>query len=140
VAQKVRDLMVDIPISIAPSATIREAAEAMRDYAIGDVLVVEGEELRGMVTDRDIVIRALAEGRDPASTSVREVWSTDLATVRPEEDSDQAVRLMRQRAVRRLPVVDDGGRAVGTVTIGDLAVAKDPNSALADISAAPPSE
>lgn len=138
-AEKVRDIMAEVPISLPPSATVTEAAQAMRDYSIGDVMVVDGDRLQGMVTDRDIVVRALAEERAPDATPLRDICSTDLATIAPDDDSDQAVRLMRERAIRRLPVVDDG-KLVGTVTIGDLAVVKDPNSALADISAAPPNE
>jgi CBS domain-containing protein len=139
VSEKVRDIMAEIPVSLPPIATVTEAAQVMRDYSIGDVLVVEGDRLHGVVTDRDIVVRALAEQWKPDTTPLRDICSTDLAMVGPEDDSDQAVRLMRERAVRRLPVVESA-RVVGVVTIGNLAVVKDPDSALADISAAPPNE
>jgi CBS domain-containing protein len=102
--------------------------------------VVEEEgRAAGILTDRDIVVRAIAEGRDPGSTTVGEVCSSDLTTLTPDQSIDDAVRLMREHDVRRLPVVQDG-RPVGIVSLGDLAVELDPDSALADISAAPPNE
>jgi CBS domain-containing protein len=109
----------------------------MRDHALGCVLVADGSRLRGVVTDRDIVVRAIAESRDPSAVSVGEVCSTDLAWVSPDDDVGDAVRIMRRRAVRRLPVVQEG-RPVGIVSLGDLALGGDESAALADISAAPP--
>jgi CBS domain-containing protein len=101
------------------------------------VLVTEDDHLRGLVTDRDIVVRAVAAGRDMTTTTVSEVCSAELFTVTPAEDAEAAVRLMREHAVRRVPVVD-GDRPVGVVSIGDMAVERDEHSVLADISAQPP--
>jgi CBS domain-containing protein len=89
------------------------------------------------LTDRDVVVRAVAEGRDPKSIKVGEIVSEDVATVTPDEPVDKVVSLMREKAIRRVPVVD-GGRPVGIVSLGDLAVERDSKSALADISAAEP--
>ena len=97
----------------------------------------EGDRLLGIVTDRDIVVRALAEGRDPAETQVAEVCSRDLVTIGPGDSVGGAGRLMREKAIRRIPVTD-GGRVGGVLTIGDVAVERDRRTALADISAAPP--
>src|SRR5690606_13998700 len=100
-------------------------------------LVVHEGRLRGLVTDRDIVVRAVAAQRDMSGTTVADICSTNLVTVAPGEDAGEAVRLMRENAVRRVPVVD-GDRPIGMVSIGDLAVQRDERSALADISAEPP--
>lgn len=135
-ALKVRDVMTPHPVSLSPDATLVEAAQRMRDNDIGDVLIVEaGGQLRGIVTDRDVVVRAVADGQEARDTSVAEVCSPNPAIVNPEDDSDLAVRLMRERAIRRLPVVD-GGQVVGMISLGDLAIERDPSSALAEISAA----
>jgi CBS domain-containing protein len=109
----------------------------MRKADIGDVIVMANGQICGIVTDRDIVVRAVAEGWDPATTELADICSQDLTTVSPSDSIDRAVQLMRQKAVRRLPVVENG-RAVGIVSIGDLALERDPQSALSDISAAPP--
>ena len=111
----------------------------MRDEEVRGVLVIQDGKLCGLLTDRDIVVRAVAEGRDPSKTQVGEVASTDVATLAPDQDVGEAIRLMREKHVRRLPVVE-GGRPVGIVSLGDLAVERDPDSVLADISAAPPNE
>ncbi|MBM3924390.1 MAG: CBS domain-containing protein [SAR202 cluster bacterium] len=124
--------------SLPKSASIWEAANMMRENDIGDVVVIgEDSKILGIVTDRDIVVRAIAQGKDPSTTKLEEITSKDLVTVSSTDDADQAVRLMREKAIRRLPVVD-GDRPVGFVSIGDLALAKDRESALADISGAPP--
>lgn len=129
--------MVPNPLTVDARTTLESAAQVMRDNDIGDVLVTEDGVLRGILTDRDIVVRAIAAGRHPAATSTGEVCSASVQTVTADEPTEQAAEIMRQRALRRLPVVDDS-RLVGIVSIGDLAVADDPRSALADISAAPP--
>lgn len=134
---QVKDVMTGEPATVSREASLTTAAALMRDGHMGDVLVAEAGRLTGVLTDRDIVIRTVAEGRDPASVTVGEVCSTDVIAVSPDDDSDHAVRLMREKAVRRLPVVD-GGRLVGVVSIGDLAMEKDARSALSDISAAVP--
>jgi CBS domain-containing protein len=99
--------------------------------------VEDDGQVRGIVTDRDIVVRAVADGRDPASTTLGEVGSTDVVALSPDDTVERAVEIMRQKAIRRVPVVE-GGRAVGIVSIGDLAAERDPDSALADISSARP--
>jgi CBS domain-containing protein len=113
----------------------------MRDAAIGDVLVTDNGHLVGVLTDRDLVVRCVAEARDPGMTTAGECCSSDLVTISPEDEVDKAIQLMRERAVRRLPVVEHG-QAVGVVSIGDLAIEQDERLALAlaDISAAPPND
>ncbi|GAA2645304.1 CBS domain-containing protein [Streptomyces vastus] len=136
-AKHVREVMTAEPVTVTERTTLPEVAKLMREKNIGDVFITEEDHVRGLVTDRDLVIRAMAEDRDPAATPVREVCSTDLVTVSPQDDIDQAVRLMREHALRRLPVVEEG-HLIGALSIGDLAVERDPRSALADISSAEP--
>jgi CBS domain-containing protein len=108
----------------------------MKQHDIGDVIVLDDSKVCGVVTDRDIVVRALAEGRDPATVKLGDICSRDLVSLAPTDSVEDAVRLMRERAIRRLPVLDKG-RPVGMVSIGDLAVERDGDSVLADISVAP---
>ncbi|MBA9007554.1 MULTISPECIES: CBS domain-containing protein [Thermomonospora] len=136
-AQKVGEVMTPVPVAVPPRCSLAEAAGQMRAHGIGDVLVVEEGRLRGLVTDRDIVVRAVADGRDVNTTTVGDVCSAELVTVSTADDADTAVRLMSEHAIRRIPVVD-GDRPVGIVSIGDLAVQRDEHSVLADISAQPP--
>jgi CBS domain-containing protein len=126
--------MTSAPVALRSSQPVADAARAMREHGTGDVLVVDGGQLRGLVTDRDIVVRAVADGRDPENTPVGEICSPDLVTVAPGDDADTAVQRMRDRAVRRVPVVEDG-RPVGVLSLGDMAIERDERSALADISA-----
>lgn len=135
--QQLREVMTPNPTTMQADTTLVEAANTMKTADIGNAIVLDNGQVCGIVTDRDIVVRAIAEGRDPKNTTVGDICSRDLVTLSPNDTVDKAVGMMRDRAVRRLPVVD-GGRAVGIVSIGDLAVERDPNSALADISAAPP--
>ena len=135
--QRIHDVMTPNPVSLPGTASVYEAACAMRDQHIGDVIVVENNQVCGIVTDRDIVIRTVAEARDPASITLAHICSHDLTTVAPTDSIEQAVQLMREKAIRRLPVVEDG-QAVGMVSLGDLAMEHDPASALGEISAAPP--
>jgi len=137
-AEHIRDVMTTNPETLPESTTVREAAEAMRANDIGDVVVVDDNgKLSGILTDRDIVVRVVAEGRDPRATRIGDIASRDLTAVSPDDPVDRAVQLMRDKAIRRLPAVDKG-KPVGIVSIGDLALDRDPGSALADISAAPP--
>ena len=136
-AQQIRDLMPPNPVVLPGTASVHEAARAMRDAAIGDVIVIENNRVCGMITDRDIVVRTLAEARDPATTTLADICSHLLLVVRPTDSVEKAVRLMGTHALRRVPVVE-GGQPVGMVSLGDLAVERDPSSALGDISAAPP--
>ncbi|HEV7918978.1 MAG TPA: CBS domain-containing protein [Solirubrobacterales bacterium] len=133
----VREVMTPDPVCLDPDSTVTEAAEQMRDKGIGDVLVVRDGNVTGIVTDRDIVVRVVAEHRNPDLTHLDEIQSADLETLAPDQPIDEAIRIMRERSVRRIPVID-GGRPVGIVSIGDLAVDRDRESALADISAARP--
>ena len=134
-AQTVRDVMTENLVTLPGSAPLADAARRMKESDIGDVIVMADGDMCGVVTDRDIVVRAIAEGKDPQSATLDEICSHDVVTVGPDDSVDQAVQLMRQRAVRRLPVVE-GGRPVGIVSIADLAIERDETSALADISAA----
>ncbi|NVI92916.1 CBS domain-containing protein [Actinomadura sp. BRA 177] len=136
-AQKVNEVMTPVPVAVSPDTSLVEVGDLMRQHGIGDVLVVHEGRLRGLVTDRDIVIRAVAAQRDMSGTTAADICSTNMITVAPGADADEAVRLMREHAVRRVPVVD-GDRPIGMVSIGDLAVQRDERSALADISAEPP--
>ena len=135
---KIRDVMTADPVSLPTGSTLVDAARAMRDSDIGDVIVLDDDgQVCGIVTDRDIVIRALAEGREASSTKLGDICTRDPATLSSEDSVADAIRLMSGKAVRRVPVVD-AGRPVGIVTIGDLAIDRDPDSALADISEAKP--
>jgi CBS domain-containing protein len=109
----------------------------MKDRDIGDVVVRQDDGICGIVTDRDIVVRAVAQGREPALVRLASICSDDVTSVKPDDPIDTAVALMRERALRRIPVVENG-QPVGIVTMGDLALHRDPNSVLADVSAAPP--
>jgi CBS domain-containing protein len=137
--QHIRELMTPNPVTLPGTASVHEAACAMRDQDIGDVVVIEHKQVCGIVTDRDIVVRTIAEAQDPATMKLGDICSHSLLTVKPTDSVEHAVRLMRTHAIRRLPVVD-GGKAVGIVSLGDLAVERDPDSALGEISAAPPND
>jgi CBS domain-containing protein len=137
--QHIRELMTPNPVTLPGTASVHEAACAMRDQDIGDVVVIEHKQVCGIVTDRDIVVRTIAEAQDPATMKLGDICSHSLLTVKPTDSVEHAVRLMRTHAIRRLPVVDEG-KAVGIVSLGDLAVERDPDSALGEISAAPPND
>jgi CBS domain-containing protein len=134
---RIRDLMTPAPISLPVTAPMRTAATMMRDAAIGDVLVVDGDRLIGIVTDRDLVTRGLAQGADPDTTPVADVATSAPVTVALDDDPRVAVHLMRKHGIRRIPVIADG-TPVGVITLGDLAVDRDSSSALADISVQTP--
>jgi CBS domain-containing protein len=135
--ETVKDVMTSDPVTLEASKSVKEAADLMRKKDIGDVVVLESNgELCGIVTDRDIVVRAVAKGDDPAKKVLGDICSKDVMTVKPDTPINEAVTIMRGKAIRRIPVVKNG-TPVGIVSIGDLAVDRDPKSALADISAAP---
>jgi len=134
----VRELMTTKVTALPVGTTLDQAAEVMRSQDIGDVVVADADTLIGVVTDRDIVVRAIADGRDPRATNLGEIVSTDLITVGPEDSAADAARLMRDRAVRRVLVVDEKGGLEGILSIGDLAVDIDPESVLGGISSATP--
>ncbi|MGW4026121.1 CBS domain-containing protein [Streptomyces sp. NPDC005009] len=136
-AQHVRDIMTGAPVTVGPQTSVAEVARIMRDRDLGSVLVTDGDRLRGLVTDRDLVVRSVSRGGDPEDVTVAGACSDDPVTVAPDDDLDHAVRLMREHAVRRVPVVEDG-RPVGVVSLGDTAMERDPESVLGDISVARP--
>ena len=117
----IREIMTKNPTTIQPSTPLAEAARLMRDEDVGLLPVVDGDQLSGTITDRDIVVRAIAEGRDATSTTVGELASRDLVTIDPQQPLDEALRLMAQHQVRRLPVVEEDGRLVGIVAQADVA-------------------
>jgi CBS domain-containing protein len=119
--QSIRDLMTANPCSIDADKSVAYAAKMMRDEDVGLAPIVEGDKLIGTVTDRDIAIRVVAEGKDADETTVREIASTNLVTIDPQQDLDEALRLMAKHQVRRLPVVEEDGRLVGVVAQADVA-------------------
>ena len=133
----VRDLMTPDPVTLGGTEPVTTAARAMRDQDVGAVLVADDATLRGIVTDRDLAIRLIADGEDPESTTVGSLCSTDLHTLSPDDPLDAAVRMMSEHALRRVPVVENQV-PVGILSLGDLAVTRDPDSVLADVSAAAP--
>jgi CBS domain-containing protein len=120
-AKSVRDAMTADPRSIGASATVVEAAQLMREKHIGSLPITDDEQLIGMITDRDITTRVVAEAADPKTTSVGDVSSQDLISVEPDNDLDEALQLMARHQVRRLPVIENG-RLVGIVAQADIAL------------------
>ena len=136
-AQSIRDVMSANPITMPVASTVSEAARTMREANIGDIIVLEGDQLYGIVTDRDIVVRTVAEGRDPETATLGDICSREMTTLSPTDIVEDAVRLMRDKAIRRVPVIENG-TPIGIVSLGDLAVSQDLHSTLGHISAAPP--
>jgi len=136
-AQPIRNVMSRNVLTLSPTATLADAARTMRDSNVGAVIVEDQGKLVGLVTDRDIVVRAVAQERDPKSTQLSEACSKTLVSLAPDDDTDRAVEVMREKSVRRLPVVEKG-KVVGILTLGDLALERDRKSVLGSISAAPP--
>jgi CBS domain-containing protein len=136
-AQTIREIMTTEPICVPSSASIYEAAKLMRDKNIGDVIVEDGGKVCGIVTDRDIVVRGVASRQNPEETPIADVCTQDIMIAHPDDDVDAAIKTMHSKAIRRLPVVEDG-RPVGILSLGDLAVQRDRRSVLGGISAAPP--
>lgn len=134
-AMSIREIMTADPICLPASTPILEAARQMRDNDIGDVVVEKGGKVCDIVTDRDIVVRAIAEGKNVEATDLESICSKDLTSLTPAQTDEDAVQLMRETSIRRLPVVDNG-KVVGIVSLGDLAVDKDPRSVLGQVSAA----
>jgi CBS domain-containing protein len=119
--ESIRGLMTEHPCSIDAGKSVAYAAKMMRDEDVGLAPIVEGDKLIGTLTDRDIATRVVAEDKDPAQTTVREVASTDVVTIDPRQDLDEALRLMAKHQVRRLPVVEEDGKLVGIVAQADVA-------------------
>jgi CBS domain-containing protein len=135
--QRTRDIMTADVVALSADASLQSAGAAMRDNDVGSVIVMHNAAVAGIVTDRDVIVRAVADGRDVAVTSLSAVVTDKVVTVGPEEPAEVAVQLMREHAVRRVVVVDED-RPVGVISIGDLARRRDPGSVLADVVAAPP--
>jgi CBS domain-containing protein len=134
---KVRDVMTEDVATASPDTTLEEIATMMKNEDTGAIPIVEDDELVGIITDRDIVIRCVAEGKDPSEVSADDILTDDLDTVDPNTDVEEALDIMGRRQIRRLPVVEDGS-LVGMVSIGDLAVKQgdeqDTGEALKDVS------
>ena len=122
----VADIMTRGVRSMGPQDSVVQAAQVMDELNVGVIPVCEGEKLVGMVTDRDIVVRGIAQSRDPQSTRLADVMSASVRTAREDEDVDEVLSEMARAQIRRLPVVDEQERLVGIISIGDIA-AKDPD-------------
>jgi CBS domain-containing protein len=136
--RKVRDIMSAAPVCMAPGESVSAAARAMKQQGIGTVLVLTDGLLTGLVTDRDITVRVLAEDRDPRTTPIGDICS-QLVVLGPDDDLALASRLVRDHAVRRIPVLQDG-TPVGVVAVGDLALESGATSVLSGMSSAPPND
>lgn len=121
-AKKIREVMTTNPRTVDPTTPIVDAARMMRDEDVGPIPIVENNQCTGILTDRDIVLRVVADGKDPATTTVGDVASRDLITIDPEQTLDEAARLMAQHQVRRLPVCEEDGNLVGIIAQADLAL------------------
>ncbi len=131
---KVSDVMTKQVIYLPAETTLDEAAKVMKEADIGDVVVTEGATLAGMLTDRDIVVRAVAERSDPATTTIGSVITREVVMIEQNCTAGEAAALMRERGVRRVLVCDSERKLVGIVSLGDLAMQLDPQSALGQIS------
>ncbi|HEY3198298.1 MAG TPA: CBS domain-containing protein [Nitrospirales bacterium] len=118
---QVKDVMTKNVEVVRPDATLEEAAKKMKALDIGPLPVCDGEKLVGVLTDRDITVRATAEGRDPKQTTVREVMSQELITIVEDQDVEEAAKLMQSKQIRRVPVLSRDKRLVGILSLGDLA-------------------
>jgi CBS domain-containing protein len=118
---KIRNIMTTEIVKATPDNTLADIALMMREEDTGVLPVIEDEELRGIVTDRDIVVRAIADGKDPSTTTVEEVLSEDIESAAPDDDVEKAADIMAARQIRRLPVVE-GGQLIGMISLGDIAV------------------
>jgi CBS domain-containing protein len=133
----VRDIMTKNPLTLPSTASLTQAARAMRDSNIGMVLVHDSNDhLAGIVTDRDIVVRAVADNQDPNHIPLSRIASKPEFQLGPDASVDRAIKMMSEAKIRRIPVIEND-RCIGIVSLGDLAVARDPNSALGRISQAP---
>jgi CBS domain-containing protein len=130
--RKIRDIMSPAPPGTTPAESVASAAKVMRDEGIGSLLVLDDGKLRGIVTDRDILLRAVAEDRDPRTTPVADICTQDLAVLSPDDDVTEATRVIQEHAVRRVPVVEDG-LLVGVLSLADLALWLDQWSSMRDV-------
>src|SRR5262249_48865711 len=116
----IREIMTEHVESVKPDESLQEAALKMRDFGVGPLPVCENQAVVGVLTDRDITIRAVAEGRDPASTKVRDVMSSELICCFDDQEVDVAAHLMKSQQIRRVVVLNRDKRLVGIVSLGDL--------------------
>jgi CBS domain-containing protein len=121
----IREVMTSNPCTIDADKDIAYAAKMLKDENVGIAPIVEGDQLIGVLTDRDIAIKVVAEGKDPKSTIVREIASKNVVTIDPQQDLDEALRLMAKHQVRRLPVVEEDGKIVGILAQADVALQGD---------------
>lgn len=136
--QKIREIMTPNPVVMNVNDTVGDAARMMRDRDIGCLLVVDASDrLCGLVTDRDLVVRGLADGKDPRGRKLQEVCSEAITELTPDDTVDNAIKLMAKKHIRRIPIME-GTRPVGVLSLGDLAVERDPDSVLSSISNAVP--
>jgi CBS domain-containing protein len=135
---QISDVMTPDVVSVQLHDTLADAARAMREHDIGDVIVLNGEQLFGIVTDRDIVVRGIAEGFQPDVTEVKDIASKYIRSISPEDYVDDAMQVMKDNAIRRLPVVAENGKVIGVVSLGDVVIHEESGIPVADISAAPP--
>ncbi|SCL16046.1 CBS domain-containing protein [Micromonospora rhizosphaerae] len=135
---RVSDVMTKQVVYLPAETSLDEAARVMKESDIGDVVVTEGATLAGMLTDRDIVVRAVAERADPATTTIGSIITREVVMIEQHSTASEAATLMRERNIRRVLVCDNERKLVGIVSLGDLAMQLDPNSALSDISEAAP--
>lgn len=135
--QTLSDVMTKNPETVQADASLNEAAAVMAETNVGDVIVMDEDRIHGILTDRDIVVRALAEGRDQAFTSCGQIDSTELKTARPDDSVSDALALMSDNAIRRL-IVEENGQPVGIVSLGDLADMSQSQQALEKVSTASP--
>ncbi|MFG2056359.1 CBS domain-containing protein [Micromonospora sp. NPDC048930] len=135
---RVSDVMTKQVVYLPAETPLDEAARVMKESDIGDVVVTDGATLAGMLTDRDIVVRAVAERADPASTTIGSIVTREVVMIEQHCTANEAAALMRERNIRRVLVCDNDRKLVGIISLGDLAMQLDPNSALSDISEAAP--
>jgi CBS domain-containing protein len=134
---KVRDVMSSRPRVASPDTPLTQIAELMASEDVGAIPILEGEQLAGMITDRDIVVRAVAKGKNPQGMPAREVWSRDIVCVQPDQDLDDVLQVMAEHQVRRVPVVDEDKRLIGVISQADIALEakeKDVGETIAEIS------
>jgi len=136
----IQDIMTRDVQTISSQETIQRAAQLMDELNVGAIPVLDGDKLVGMITDRDITVRSVAVGQDPRSTKVTDVMSTDVRTCTPGQSIEEVLSQMGDVQIRRVPVVDDSGKVIGIVSLGDVATsdAADVDLALDEISS--PSE
>jgi CBS domain-containing protein len=119
---QIREIMTREVDVIRPDASVRDAALKMKELDVGAIPVCDGQKLAGLVTDRDITVRAVAEGRDPSEVQVAEVMSADIAYCFEDETIEQAANLMESKQIRRLPILDRNKQLAGIISLGDISV------------------